>query len=167
MRYSTADLCDAHPEQVRVLDPIINGCSFNNYGGRRSFWGEIVTIKCHEDNSLVKDQANQPGQGKVMVVDGGGSMRRALLGDMIAEKATQNAWEGIVIYGCIRDADAIGVLDLGVKALNTNPLKTEKRGMGDLNRVLTFGGVSFNPGEYLYADNDGVIVSSEALKKGL
>ena len=158
MAYSTPDLCDAYPALVRVVEPM-----FNNFGGRAAFGGEIVTVKCHEDNSLVKEQAGQAGAGKVMVVDGGGSLRRALLGDMIAENAAGNGWEGFVIYGCIRDVDAIGALDLGVQALDTVPLKTEKRGIGDLNLTVTFGGVSFVPGEYVYADNNGVIVSAEPL----
>lgn len=160
MSYSTPDLCDDHPELVQVLEPMMG-----NFGGRESFGGEIVTIKCHEDNSLVKENAGQPGQGKVMVVDGGGSLRRALLGDMIAENAVKNGWEGMIIYGCVRDVDALAELDLGVQALASIPLKTDKRGIGDLNVPLTFGGVTFNPGEYVYADNNGVVVSSEALAK--
>lgn len=159
MEYITPDLCDAYPELVRVVDPM-----FNNYGGRSSFGGEIVTIKCFEDNSLVREQVAEPGAGKVLVVDAGGSLRRACLGDMLAEKAVANGWEGILMYGCIRDVDAIGALDLGVQALNTHPLKTDKKGIGELNLPVTFGGVTFTPGEYVYADNNGVIVSSEALR---
>lgn len=158
MEYITPDLCDAYPELVRVVDPM-----FNNYGGRRSFGGEIVTIKCFEDNSLVREQVAEPGAGKVLVVDAGGSLRRACLGDMLAEKAVANGWEGILMYGCIRDVDAIAALDLGMQALNTHPMKTDKKGIGELNLPVTFGGVTFNPGEYLYADNNGVIVSSESL----
>ncbi|UAA39835.1 putative 4-hydroxy-4-methyl-2-oxoglutarate aldolase [Paraneptunicella aestuarii] len=158
MSFSTPDLCDDHPDAVRVLE-----IDLNNYGSRKTFCGEIVTIKCFEDNSLVKDQANQPGKGKVMVVDGGGSARRALLGDMIAEKAVENGWEGIIIYGRIRDVDIINTLDLGVQALGTVPVKTEKRGIGDLNVPLHFGGIDLIPGEYVYADNNGVVVSSQKL----
>jgi len=159
MTYSTPDLCDDHPELVHVLEPMMG-----NFGGRESFGGEVVTIKCHEDNSLVKEHAGNPGQGKVMVVDGGGSLRRALLGDMIAENAVKNGWEGIIIYGCVRDVDALASLDLGVQALASIPLKTDKRGIGDLNVPVTFGGVTFNSGDYVYADNNGVIVSSQPLK---
>lgn len=159
MEYLTPDLCDAYPELVRVVDPL-----FTNYGGRRSFGGEIVTIKCFEDNSRVREQVALPGTGKVLVVDAGGSLRRACLGDMLAEKAVENGWEGILMYGCIRDVDAIGALDLGVQALNTHPLKTDKKGIGDVNVPVTFGGVTFTPGEYLYADNNGVIVSSQPLQ---
>jgi len=158
MTYSTPDLCDDNPELVRVLEPMMA-----NFGGRESFGGEIVTIKCHEDNSLVKENAGKPGHGKVMVVDGGGSLRRALLGDMIAENAVKNGWEGLIIYGCVRDVDALITLDLGVQALASIPLKTDKRGIGDFNVDLTFGGVTFIPGEYVYADNNGVVVSSESL----
>lgn len=158
MSFSTPDLCDDNPELVRVLEPMLV-----NFGGRDSFCGEIVTIKCHEDNSLVKENAAKPGHGKVMVVDGGGSLRRALLGDMIAENAVKNGWEGLIIYGCVRDVDALVELDLGVQALASIPLKTEKRGIGDLNVPVTFGGVAFQPGEYVYADNNGVVVSARDL----
>ena len=158
MNIITPDLCDAYPELIRVVEPM-----FSNYGGRDAFGGEIVTVKCFEDNSVVKEQVAQPGKGKVMVVDGGASMRAALLGDMLAEKAVSSGWEGIIVYGCIRDVDVIATLDLGVQALMSHPKKTDKRGIGDLNVVVTFGGVTFTPGEYIYADNNGVIVSKEPL----
>ena len=159
MEYITPDLCDEYPDLVSVLEPMLR-----NYGGRSSFGGEIVTIKCFEDNSLVREQVSQPGKGKVLVVDAGGSLRRACLGDMLAEKAVANGWEGILMYGCIRDADAIAELDFGVQALNTHPMKTEKRGIGDLNVEVTFGGVTFVPGQFTYADNNGVIISPEKLE---
>lgn len=159
MRYVTPDLCDAYPDLVQVVEPM-----FQNLGGRDSFGGEIVTVKCFEDNSLVKEQVEKDGKGKVLVVDGGGSMRAALLGDMLAEKAAKNGWEGIIVYGCIRDVDVIAETDLGVQALGTHPKKTDKRGIGDLNVPVTFGGVTFKPGEYVYADNNGVIVSPQPLK---
>jgi len=158
MKYLTPDLCDKYPDLVRVVEPI-----FKNYGGKSSFGGQIVTIKCHEDNSVVKETAGTAGNGKIIVVDGGGSLRRALLGDLIAENAVQNGWEGFIIYGCIRDVDAISTMNLGVKALNTNPLKTEKKGIGDLNIPVSFGGATFKPGEYVYADSNGIIVSSKPL----
>jgi regulator of ribonuclease activity A len=155
---STPDLCDAHEDEVVVLEPI-----FNNYGGRGAFGGAVVTVKCFEDNSLVKEQLALPGNGRVLVVDGGGSLRRALMGDMIAESATKNGWSGVVIYGAIRDVDAIGELDLGVQAVGVIPLKTEKRGIGDLNVPVRFAGVDISPGDYLYADNNGIIVSADSL----
>ena len=158
MNIATPDLCDAYPDLVRVLEPI-----FKNYGGRSSFGGEIVTVKCFEDNSVVKESADKPGNGKVMVVDGGGSLKKALLGDLIAETALNNEWEGFIIYGCIRDVEPIGKMRIGVKALNSIPLKTQRKGVGDLNVQIKFGGVTFNPGEYVYADTTGIIVSSMQL----
>lgn len=158
MKYSTPDLCDDNPNLVRVLEPM-----FKSYGGNSTFGGQIVTIKCHEDNSFVKQTAGTDGKGKVMVVDGGGSLRRALLGDLIAANAVKNGWEGFIIYGCIRDVDPIGEMDIGVKALNSIPLKTDKKGIGELNIPVTFGGVTFNPGEYVYADSNGIIVSAKPL----
>ena len=155
--YVTPDLCDAYPD-VAVVEPM-----FSNFGGHDSFGGQIVTVKCHEDNSIVKEQVDQDGTGKVMVVDGGGSLRRALLGDMLAEKATKNGWEGIIVYGCVRDVDVLAQTALGIQALASHPMKTDKRGIGDLNVVVTFGGVTFRPGEYVYADNNGIIVSPTAL----
>ena len=153
------DLFDHYPSKLQLL-PL----AFKPFGGKRLFWGEIVTVKCFEDNSKVKEILAQDGHGKVLVVDGGGSLRRALLGDMIAEKAAKNGWEGLVIYGCIRDVDVIAQTDLGVQALASHPMKTDKRGIGDLNVVVSFAGVTFRPGEYVYADNNGVIVSPSPLK---
>ncbi|MFG0671134.1 ribonuclease E activity regulator RraA [Pseudomonas sp. xss_1] len=157
--YVTPDLCDAYPDLVQVLEPM-----FSNFGGRDSFGGQIVTIKCFEDNSLVREQVELDGRGKVLVVDGGGSLRRALLGDMLAEKAAKNGWEGLVIYGCVRDVDALIQTNVGVQALASHPLKTDKRGIGDLNVVVSFAGVTFRPGEYVYADNNGVLVSPSLLQ---
>ena len=154
----TPDLCDEYPDLVQVLSPMLH-----NFGGVDAFGGEIVTVKCFEDNSVVKEQVGLPGQGKVMVVDGGGSMRNALLGDMLAEKAAENGWEGIIIYGCIRDVDVIRQTKLGVQAIATHPRKTEKRGIGDLNIPVTFGGITFVPGQYVYADNNGVIIAPTRL----
>lgn len=157
--YITPDLCDAYPDQVQVLEPM-----FSNFGGHDSFGGQIVTLKCFEDNSRVKEQAELDGKGKVLVVDGGGSLRCALLGDMIAEKAARNGWEGLVIYGCVRDVDVLAQTQVGIQALASHPLKSQKRGLGDLDVVVTFAGVTFRPGHYLYADNNGVIVSPVPLK---
>ena len=144
MHYVTPDLCDAYPD-VQVVEPM-----FSNFGGHDSFGGQIVTVKCFEDNSVVKEQVDQDGTGKVMVVDGGGSLRRALLGDMLAEKAAKNGWEGIIVYGCVRDVDVLVQTPLGIQALASHPMKTDKRGIGDLNVNVTFGGVTFRPGEYVY-----------------
>lgn len=155
----TPDLCDEYPDLVDVVEPM-----FHNFGGIDAFGGEIVTVKCFEDNSVVKEQVGLPGNGRVMVVDGGGSKRNALLGDILAEKAAENGWAGLVIYGCIRDVDVIRQTNLGVQALACNPRKTEKRDLGDLNVEVKFGGVVFKPGHYIYADNNGVIVSPQALE---
>lgn len=157
MHYSTPDLCDAYPD-VDVLEPM-----FSNFGGRDSFGGQIVTLKTFEDNSLVREQVAQDGKGKVLVVDGGGSLRKALLGDMLAAKAASNGWEGIVIYGCVRDVDQLAQTNVGVQALASHPMPTQKRGLGDLGVKVTFAGVTFIPGHYLYADNNGIIVSPSAL----
>ncbi|QHF03915.1 putative 4-hydroxy-4-methyl-2-oxoglutarate aldolase [Pseudomonas asturiensis] len=158
MHYLTPDLCDAYPDLVQVVEPM-----FSNFGGRDSFGGQIVTLKCFEDNSLVKEQVALDGKGKVLVVDGGGSLRCAMLGDMVADKASKNGWEGLVIYGCVRDVDMLAQTDLGVQALASHPKKSEKRGVGELNVPVTFGGVTFKPGDYLYADNNGVIISPSPL----
>ena len=136
---------------------------FNTYGGRVTFSGQIETVKCHEDNSLVKALVAAPGQGRVLVVDGGGSLRRSLLGDQLATKALENQWSGFVVYGAIRDIEVIGTLDIGIKALNVIPLKTEKRGLGDQGMPVRFAGVSFKPGDYLYADSNGLVVSDHPL----
>lgn len=158
MSAGTCDLCDLHPTLVRVVEPL-----FRDFGGRRAFGGRIATIKCHEDNSLVRDLVAEPGAGRVLVVDGGGSLRRSLLGDQLAAKAAANGWEGIVVYGAVRDVAALGRIALGIKALGAIPLKTEKRGIGDRDVVLRFAAADFVPGEYLYADEDGIIVAATAL----
>ncbi|CBL47011.1 Demethylmenaquinone methyltransferase [gamma proteobacterium HdN1] len=158
MTFVTCDLCDAHPEKVRIVEAL-----FTNYGGNLVFSGPIVTVKCHEDNSVVKEQVGKPGAGRVLVVDGGGSKRCALLGDMLAAKAAENGWVGLIIYGAIRDVDEIRKTPLGVQALATIPIKSNRQGRGDLNIPISFGGVTFQEGEYVYADNNGIIVSAEPL----
>lgn len=155
---STPDLCDAYPDKVRVLDSI-----FNDYGGVLSFYGSAVTIKCFEDNSIVKQLVGTPGEGRVIVMDGGGSLRRAILGDMLAAQAADNGWAGLVINGCIRDCVEIAATPLGVKAINTHPMKTEKRGLGDRDVPVTFAGQTILPGEWIYADQNGVLVTPEQL----
>ncbi len=159
MKISTPDLCDTYPDSVTIAEPI-----FKSYGAKPSFGGQIVTVKCFEDNSRVKELAATDGNGKVMVVDGEGSLKRALLGDLIADNARENNWEGIIIFGCIRDVDVIAKIGIGVKALNSIPLKTERKGQGEKNVPVTFAGVTFNPGEYVYSDATGIIVSSAELK---
>lgn len=158
MDFLTTDLCDAHEDKVRVVEPM-----FSSFGGRDAFFGRIATLKLFEDNSLVRSTLATPGNGRVLVIDGGGSLRRALVGDQLAELAVQNGWAGILVYGCIRDSRAIGEMDIGVFAIDTHPMKTVKRNVGETEITVSFGGVSFVPGEWLYADDDGVIVSSSPL----
>jgi regulator of ribonuclease activity A len=136
---------------------------FNSFGGRASFFGPIATLKLFEDNSLVRKALESAGDGRVLVIDGGGSLRRALVGDQLAALGVKSGWAGIVVYGCIRDSRAIGEMEIGVFAIDTHPMKTVKKNVGEADVPVTFGGVTFNPGEWLYADEDGVIVSATAL----
>ena len=152
------DLCDTHGDQVTVLAPL-----FRNFGARRAFGGPISTIKCFEDNSLVAEAVEEPGAGRVLVVDGGASDRCALLGDNLARKAAANGWAGIVIYGAVRDVQDFPAIDLGIQALLTHPRKSVKRSLGDRDLPVTFAGVTLVPGAYLYADDNGIITSSTAL----
>lgn len=158
MNLLTTDLCDANESKVRVVDPL-----FNSFGGRVAFHGPISTLKLFEDNTLVRKTLESPGNHRVLVIDGGGSLRRALVGDQLAALAVKNSWAGIVVYGCIRDSRAISEMDIGVFALDTHPMKTRKLNTGEADIPVTFGGVTFTPGEWLYADEDGVIVSAEAI----
>jgi regulator of ribonuclease activity A len=162
MSFKTPDLCDQFEadlgKTVRVVAPM-----FQRYGGRAAFCGEIVTLKIFEDNTLVREIFGEDGKGKVLAIDGGGSLRCALVGDQLAILANKNGWEGVVVYGCIRDSGDIAGIDIGVRALNTHPQKTVKKGIGDRNLAVTFGGVTFNPGEFLYADEDGILVASKSL----
>lgn len=162
--FVTCDLLDDHPNHnIQVLIPSIDGKSFQSYGAKKSFAGEVVTVKCFEDNSRVKELLATDGQGKVLVVDGGASMRCALMGDLIALSALKHQWSGVIIYGCVRDVDAIAALDLGVHALAAIPQKSNRKGVGEVDIALSFGGVHFHSGDYVYADNNGIIVSKEKL----
>lgn len=153
----TPDICDAHPE-VQVLEPL-----FVNVGGIESFCGPVRTVKCFEDNSRVKEAVSEPGDGAVLVVDGGGSQRCALLGDMLAEKAADNGWAGVIVYGCVRDVDVLADTELGVQALGAHPRRSEKRGEGQRDIPVTFAGVTLRPGQWLYADNNGIVLAEERL----
>ena len=158
MTFATADLYDEHGEKLQVAQPLLN-----DYGGRKKFYGRIVTVKVYEDNSLVRSALEEKGAGKVLVVDGGGSMRCALAGDILAQLGKDNGWSGIIIFGCIRDSAVIASIDIGIKALGTNPRKSVKKGAGDRNVPVTFAGVTFTPEHYLYADEDGILISPEKL----
>jgi regulator of ribonuclease activity A len=159
MTFVTCDLCDDNADIVSV----VTGLNWFSYGKRQAFGGEIVTVKCHEDNSRVKEHLGTEGRGRVLVVDGGGSLRNALIGDMIAGNAVSTGWEGVIIHGVCRDVDELAKLDLGVFALGCVPIKSVRQGEGQLNVEITFGGVTFRPGEYVYADNNGVITAPKAL----
>jgi regulator of ribonuclease activity A len=161
MSFATADLCDQHDDKIKVAEPI-----FRAYGAHAAFAGRIATVKIFEDNVLVRHALAEKGDGRVLVIDGGGSLRCALVGDQLAVLARDNEWTGIVVYGCIRDSAAINELPIGVRALATHPLKSIKKGAGDRNIAVTFAGVTFVPGHYLYADADGVIVSPVDLTEG-
>ncbi len=159
MSWSVPDICDEFIDEISVLEPL-----FADFGGKEKFSGEIVTIKCFEDNSLVGDAVRSPGAGRVLVVDGGGSLRHALLGDLLAAAAVENGWQGLLINGCVRDVEILETIDLGVKALNIHPVKTEKRGEGRRNVNVTFAGVTIRPGSWLYADANGVVVAERNLE---
>ncbi|ATE73423.1 ribonuclease E activity regulator RraA [Lysobacter capsici] len=155
---NTCDLCDRHDAQVRVLE-----LPLRDYGGRIGFDGIVSTIKAYEDNSLVRDAVAEPGNGRVLVIDGGGSLRRSMLGDLLAAKALENGWVGVVVFGAIRDSAAIGAMALGVKALGTCPRKTDKLGQGLRDVPVRFGGLVIRPGEWLCADADGVVLADGVL----
>lgn len=159
MSIATADLCDHFIDSIQVAEPL-----FRSYGAFPAFHGQIETVKVFEDNVLVKSTLATRGNGKVLVVDGGGSLRCALLGDNLATMAQENGWSGVVVYGCIRDSAEIAGIRVGVKALNTCPAKSIKRGEGQKNLILRFAGAIFKPGEFLYADEDGIVVSPVPLK---
>ena len=157
MEFSTPDLADAFPE-VKALEPILK-----NFGGKTSFHGPIQTLKCPDDNSLVKQQFNSEGNGRVLVVDAGGISTVALLGDLIANSGIENNWAGIIINGYIRDIEIIKTLSIGVQALGAFPIKSTKRGLGELGIEISFGGLTFRPGQHVYADNDGLLLSEKEL----
>jgi regulator of ribonuclease activity A len=157
MSFKTADLCDAHPA-VAVCESL-----FTSYGGRRLFAGRIATVRCHEDNSLVRETLQTAGHGRVLVVDGGGSRNCALVGDLLGAAAVSNGWAGVIVFGCVRDTAELATMDLGVLALATHPRRSERRGLGERDVEVRFGGVKFAPGSCVYVDEDGVIVSPVAL----
>ena len=157
----TADLCDENEAQdgaLTVLSPI-----FRDFGGRAKFCGKIVTLRCADDNSKVREQVEQPGEGRVLVVDGGASLRCALLGGNLAQLAAKNGWAGIVIYGCVRDSAELKEVPIGIRALATQPRRSEKRNSGNSNVIVHFANAEFVPGHFLTADEDGIIISPAAL----
>jgi len=158
MTFSTADLHDANEGKVLVALP-----GLRNYGGRKEFCGPIATVRVHDDNALVRAALEEPGRGRVLVIDGGGSPRCALVGDKLAELARSNDWAGIIVHGCIRDTAAIARMDFGLKALAATPARAAKKGEGEREVPVTFNAITFKPGEFVYADEDGTLVSSEKL----
>lgn len=155
---ATADVCDAHDADVTVLDQ-----AFVSLGGRDRMAGAAVTLKLFEDNSLVREAVAEDGHGKVLVVDAGGSRRRAVVGDQLAAKAAANGWSGILVHGAVRDTAMLATIDIAIHALGTNPRKTEKRGIGDREIPVRFGGATIRPGDWVCADRDGVLVADQPL----
>ena len=158
MNFTTADLVDAHSDVVTSCE-----VQFRQYGGRVRFHGPIRTVKSTEDNALLKQTLSGAGDGAVLVVDGGGSLRSALVGDLIAALGQKNGWAGLVIWGAVRDTVALGGVDIGIKALGSNPWRSSKNGTGQVDVPVSFGGVEFCPGYWLYSDEDGILVSPRKL----
>ncbi len=161
MTLSTAYLCDTYSgkENLQIAEPLLK-----NFGQSLSFSGAISTIKCFEDNAKIKSVLALPGQGRVLVVDGGGSHRCALVDENLAGLAVHNGWQALVIYGCIRHVDALSQIPIGILALHPHPLLCHDKGTGDLDVLLTFAGVNFRKDHFLYADKDGIIVSETILR---
>lgn len=155
---ATADLCDAYADRLQICEPL-----FHPYGGVTSMHGVVSTVRCFEDNSRIKEAVEGPGQGRILIVDGGGSRRHALFGGNLGKAAVKNGWAGVIIYGCIRDSAELGGMKLALRALGTMPLRSEKRGDGERDVPVRFAGVTFRPGDYVYADEDGIVVAREPL----
>lgn len=153
MTWITPDIADERGDAVDSC-----ALAFRQFGGRTSFTGAIRTVRCHEDNLLLRTELNSPGDGAVLVVDGGGSTRRALMGDLVAAAAVENGWAGVIVHGVIRDSVLIGGMQVGVAALGTNPKPPAKTGAGELDVPVAFGGVTFTPGRTVWCDPDGVLV---------
>jgi regulator of ribonuclease activity A len=160
MNFTTSDLCDQYADRyhLQIAEPL-----FKSFGAANAFWGAITTLKTFEDNVLLRSVLEEPAEDRVLVVDGGGSHRCALMDDHLARLACGNGWRGIIVYGCIRDSVKIAQLPIGVRALHTHPLKSHKRGGGERDILITFAGVNFRSGHYLYADEDGIVVAEERL----
>lgn len=158
MQYNTSVLCDIYADTVDVAEPLLS-----NFGGRSSFAGEVVTIKCFESVGLIYKVLEENGAGKVLLIDGGGSLRRALINAHIAELAVENSWEGIVVNGCVREVDALEDLDIGIQAITAIPVGAEDTEIGEINAPVNFAGVTFLPEDFLYADSTGIVISPEPL----
>ncbi|MBD1175834.1 ribonuclease E activity regulator RraA [Vibrio cholerae] len=162
MEYNTSALCDIYLDQVDVVEPM-----FSNFGGCASFAGQITTIKCYEDNGLIRETLEQDGLGRILLIDGGGSLRRALIDAELAALAEENEWEGIVVYGSVREVDELEEMSIGIQAIASIPVGATSQGIGEVDIPVNFGGVTFLPEDYLYADNTGIIISQEPLSADL
>ena len=158
MEYNTSELCDIYADMVDVVEPM-----FMNFGGKSSFGGKVTTIKCFENLGLIAEVVQQPGLGKVLLIDGGGSLRRALIDSDIAQVAFDNEWEGIIVYGCIREVEQLEDINIGIQSLASIPVGADDSRTGDLDVAVNFGGVTFLPEDHIYADSTGIILSPEAL----
>ena len=158
MDYNTSELCDLFADSVDVVEPM-----FISYGGRSSYGGEVSTVKCFEDKGLIDKLLSESGKGKVLLVDGGGSMRRALIDANTVQIAVDNGWEGIVCYGSVRDVDTLEELDIGVHAIASIPVNADFENIGEIDVAVNFGGVTFLPEDHIYADSTGIILSPEPL----
>jgi regulator of ribonuclease activity A len=158
MEYNTSELCDIYTDLIDVLEPL-----FSNYGGKSSFGGKVVTVKCFESNGLITELTDTDGTGKVLVIDGGGSTRRALININIAEQAAKNNWEGIICFGSVRDVDALEDIDIGIQSLLSIPVGASTSNIGESDLAINFAGVTFLPDDHIYADNTGIILSPEPL----
>ncbi|MEK0428817.1 MAG: hypothetical protein RL001_1344 [Pseudomonadota bacterium] len=163
MSWSTCDLCDAHEDKIadgrlQTLPP-----GYRHFGNRQRFAGPARTLKVFEDNALVRSTLETPGEGKILVVDGGGSLRSALVGGNLGKLAEGNGWAGIIVNGCVRDTLELNVCDVGVLALGTIPRRSERKSVGEKDTVVNMSGVLVHPGDMIYADEDGVLVSREPL----
>ena len=156
--FPVTDLCDAFSDQLQIAEPI-----FADFGGELGFAGPIHTLKVFEDNTFVRAELEKPGEGRVLVVDGGGSLRCALLGGNLAKLAEDNDWSGVVVYGCVRDVEEIDACKVGVKALAPHPLKSRKQNIGEIGLDVHFAGIKFRQGDWLYADADGLITATKQL----
>ncbi|PKF77789.1 ribonuclease E activity regulator RraA [Vibrio sp. vnigr-6D03] len=162
MEYNTSALCDIYLDQVDVVEPM-----FSNFGGSASFAGQLTTVKCFEDNGLIRKVLEQDGVGRVLLIDGGGSLRRALIDADLSSLAEENEWEGIVVYGCVREVDELEDMNIGIQALASIPVGAAQQSVGEIDVAVNFGGVTFLPEDYLYADNTGIIISQEPLDSDL
>lgn len=158
MSWDTSILCDYYPEDVNVVEPM-----FTNFGGVSAFSGQVKTVKCFEDNGLLYEILQEEGNGKVLVIDGGGSIRRALIDAELVDIAVQNNWEGVVVYGSVRQVDYLAEADIGIQAIAAIPAGAEDQGIGEVDIRINFGSVTFFSGDFIYADNTGIILSEIAL----